>query len=98
MSENAGKPREQHRLSDEALGEVTGGDGYWTPWRETVRKRDFVGRSWSREIKLGYEDWLRTVESADDLAARDAWIAAGSPSDAAYYLKNGVLSTEPYVD
>ena len=94
MTSSEIEPIESTTLTDEELANVSAGKGKWYTWLETSLARTWAQRANRKEIDLEFEDWLKTWKSEDDLAARDAWIAAGRPNDVAYYSEAGNIWTE----
>ncbi len=92
MTESTSNPSELHKLNDDELDEVAGGQGYWNPWNETRYRRNWV---YARS-DLTFEDWLKTRTGEDNIKARDAWLADNSPQNLTYYYDNGNTWTQPY--
>ena len=87
-------PIEATALTDEELANISAGKGRWSKWLETSLARAWASRAVRNAINLEFEDWLKTLRSEDDLAARAAWIAADRPDNVIYYSEAGKIWTE----
>ncbi len=88
MSENTSNPNEPQKLTDDELSQVAGGVGSWSDVEE-----ESLQHRYEMQGKPGtFEEWYLKESlgrGAEDLNARKAWIADGSPSWRWYYYDNG---------
>ena len=94
MTSSEERPIETNVLTDEELATVSAGSGKWYRWLETSLSRAWAQKANRKETSLEFEDWLRTWRTEDDLAARDAWIAADRPDGVTYCFEAGKIWTE----
>lgn len=100
VTENEKNPNEPRQLSDEELADVNGG-GFrlGITWNYSMEQDIQLGHAESSNRGKTMDDYLRSMGVGDDqLAARDAWLKAGSPRDKGYAAirsSDGGLTCKP---
>ena len=81
------------QLTDEELGNVTGGYGQWDVDSEMTELAHYNAAHDPKYTT--FEEFVTGYWGADHAAARQAWIEAGSPKDRRYICSdNGMLRSE----